>query len=555
MAVLCVVFEVEEGMTRIEESVRSFLACGATGLYIADLAAKPRDLSRVKELAAVRNLPHVQEYAAHGSARDKVYNVLMAAAIKDGFEFGLVARSHDLLKQNTDGQMVESLPDNLANLDVLQVCTDARTRSHVDVCIRLSEFYFLGSLNPVPFVRADSKAWLRRSPRLRAAPWHNVGITSLAFSQPLDIAMQAVVHTRCNASKWKRFMTRAGSAVTEYDLLVNFQLIMQAAEACFGAGLVHEALRLFSDIESKDVNGDKHLLLAAKLGACRAALYVAERDKETPALSLFIQTAELGMSIQQVDGVAMLHNAIIARDAPRTAGLLLHALAALGPKPAVFMTDPSLRTYGLRACLAEINMEAARAVAAYRPMLMNDETTSAHVKHFVLPTEEPSAAIAAHFAPAMTLCQSQFVYVPMFVTDAPGLFTKLQQAALPLAWPTQPGVWATPAWPRLLNAFQRAVMPTRSATWGTALEYRSTDVAQHVNVKGAICFPDGLTTASIRANTGYMVVLFQADCVVKLNDSSQYACAAGALLGLHDTLACTLITPSVPVLIAHVVAK
>ena len=546
VAVLCLVLEGEEGLLRLNESIRSFTACGATGLFIADLAAVPRVVEDMLKGSALRDVTVLHR---PNCARNFIYNELALLAVKQNYEFGILARSHDLLKQTTDGQLVESLPLNLRELDVLQVSSDAGLRPRVDVCVRLSMFYFVGALDPVPVPRADSVAWLYlEGKHVRAQSWDNVSLTSLTFTQSMLRAAELALHARMALEKWKRFVSRAAN-VTPHDRLVMYILLMQAATACLYSGQSAEALRLYQCLELEDVNDDRELYFAAQLGACRAAL---RDDSALPSLSLFASTAEMGLQLGCTDGLVMLHRALMARSAPQTAAALLMHAASCGPRPAGFMTDPSLMTYRTRAFLAltSASSEAARAVAQYRPAAVNDDDCIKAMRQVMQPAQhaELPATIAAQLPPVMTLCQPQFCYHPGFVLDAPKLFDALLLHSSPLH--AQAAI--LPGWPALLHAFQRAVMPTRAAAWGAM--YQDMSGERNVRNNNLILFHSGVPVNSdIRASIGYLILVFRSACTVVLPDACKIKCEPGSLLGVHDTLSCSFKHSDAPVLVAQIV--
>ena len=550
VAVLCMVLEGDEGVLRIQESARSFLACGATALFVADMAPVARDMPTLLKQHTLTAVECVRVVHCAGWPHDLVFNTLADAAAAEGYTFALLARSHDLLKQTSDGQMVEALPANLIDLDVLQVCSDCTLRPRVDVCVRLSMFYFVGALMPLPVLRPKLVAWYSvPSQRVCAQLWHNVSIATLPFMQTVTRACTFMLHTRLALERWQHAVA-GQSFVSEHDRLVGYVLTMQAAGACLGANYFAEAQRMYGTVELEDVSNDRELYFAARLGACRAAL--RSPDEDAISLSSFAKVAEIGLGLGQVDGVSMLHRALIKRGAPHTASLLLQQLAAAGPAPSAYGTDPSLRTYRMRALMAMATRSpsGARAVLQYGPMTMNDDACTAAVKEVgggvaAAGLPELPHAVLATLPPAMTLCQPQFLYHPGFLTQPAKLFDAVLKASAVI----EPGVRAAPGWPLLLNLFQNAIMPNRRAIWGKGFDLEH--VARTAEL-GLIYF-ETLRGANVHASAGYIVLLCHSETVVKLGTVGELRCAPGSLLGVHESLACVVDSHHAPLIFAQIV--
>ena len=555
IAVLCLASEGEEGVLQLAESLRSFLECGAKGLIVADTSPKPRGVIwAVVDAARERHdLSYAQVLHMPATPRDVVMNALSDAASAAKFTQAILARSHDLLRQVSNSQLVEALPCNVQLLDVLQVYSDSALRPRVDVLIRLSLFRFVGALDPVPLLHQDCSLWYMDAMRVRAAPWLNVSIATQPYMCTAARAMVVVQHTRASLAKWQR-IEDSSDKLTPYEVMYGYQIKMQAATASLFAGLTAEAQRIYGSVRS--YNLEPELYFAARLGLCRAQLRQAAQDSEAvDSLSVFADTAELGLKLGEADGVLMLFRALVSRDLPRVATLQLPAMVSFGPQLSGFMTDPSLWTYKLRAymCLTPNGADStvqdlARGVLQYGPMLINDSVSTTAVQHKfgALLAKDMPATMAAHFAPAMTLCQPLTVFHPDFVTKPAALFEKLCTAATRMA--PDVNVWSVPGWHALCSAFAHAVMPLRGAEFGKDLQV---DNVSH-RVDGLLLVMQGVDGATVSVPAGYLVLLFGAECAVEVHGVGVMTCAAGSLLGVHESAKCTLRT-DVPVCMAQLV--
>jgi len=323
-AALVVVLDGDEGIVILRESIMSFSApAEVSAVYLADLSSPPRESLR----EALPSGKPVKVLLMPGYAKDLALEELRKDALKDGFSFGLLAFSNEMLKQSLDSQAVESLPVGWQDVDVYQTVSNVRYRRNVDVFIRLSLFNILGPVEPCPFPISYSTS------RMVAAAWTNVCVDANCYqvTQAMGLRMYLQTKERLQGQRLARDML-------EHQLILA---AMQAQLYTEAYDLLQKRISYASDGWA-DTDG-LYWAMCLRNECAEAMQHPLEKN-----FSNLCDCAALGISIARMEGYLHL-NAIMTRN--NRQHLTVFGLAALANAPmngAAWMGDASSSTCRLR---------------------------------------------------------------------------------------------------------------------------------------------------------------------------------------------------------------
>ena len=341
VAVLLLVLDGLEGTAMLSECARSFLAPGATGLFVADVALVAASRKLELELGSAAARVRIQQVRAFPGARaDKALEALRALALEAGFTHALVGRSHEMLVRTSDRQQVEALPVGWESVDFGQAASNVGWRPRVDVLVALAHARFWGPLLPAP-VPIDKRRLFNAYAWKGVAVWANA--RQVARSRAFDLVLQA----------------KEALAETEGDpdlrkvehKLVGYQVMLALAQA----QLLESAIGASQALEDDSDNQHRVFVLRTLRASWQFKLGLAA--KLDPALlAQFVKTAAEGLALGYADGLVILHKYLLLHEMGELTTAALGAvaphLAAQASKSAWF-NDPNVAGLHVPLCLME----------------------------------------------------------------------------------------------------------------------------------------------------------------------------------------------------------
>lgn len=318
VAVLLTAMRGPSGTTIFKEALRSFVEMKqVTEVYVADLATVARsELSG--GLEGVTRLPASAIHIVHTPDMypDEALNVLVNFALRGGHSHAVIGRSHErLIRKTPDVGMVESLPNDWASLDILQVVSNVRYRPLADVFVRLSAFRFTGRLFPAPTPLGT-----------------RISITARAWDGVELAAIEAVIPRKALAAV-------VDSLATVSDQPLQYILGMLMLKDPGRMPTLMQLLQARIEDGEDGWGGDDGLFFAKRTLASL-----------TQSLTTAVDAAETGLALDRFDGVHVLSVLLKASDAPLLGALLTSAASGAlwrAGKTSLWMSVPSASSFAM----------------------------------------------------------------------------------------------------------------------------------------------------------------------------------------------------------------